>query len=94
LSSSALSLISLVHSLTTTTMHPPLDLHLHPKCGEVINALHECHKSTFKRLTGGCNLERRLLDECLGEEVRSLALRVLLVVFRRVEGAELISPVV
>jgi hypothetical protein len=51
------------------TMHPPLAYHLHPKCVDVIKALEECHKSSWARLSGGCNEQRRAVDRCLGEEV-------------------------
>ena len=54
-------------------MHPPLD-RPHPDCQDVIAALKECHESTWKKFTGGCNDIKFALDRCfVKEKERALA---------------------
>ena len=48
-------------------MHPPLD-RSHPDCQDVIVALKECHLSTWKKYTGGCNRIKEALDICFAIE--------------------------
>ncbi|KAL7568991.1 hypothetical protein ACA910_021282 [Epithemia clementina (nom. ined.)] len=48
-------------------MHPPLD-RPHPDCQDVIKALKECHRHTFKKFTGGCNRQKNELDTCFVQE--------------------------
>jgi len=37
-------------------------------CGDLVQALKECHASTFNKLTGACNKVERELGVCLGQE--------------------------
>lgn len=51
-------------------MHPPLDLHLHPMCKEVITKFQACHNDhPWAKFLGKCNDMKRELDKCLYEEV-------------------------
>ena len=51
-------------------MHPPLSLHLHPRCKDVILALHKCHTNhKIGKFFGKCNDHKRALDDCLTMEV-------------------------
>jgi len=50
-------------------MHPPLALHLHPLCKEVIIEFENCHKEhPYKKFIGACNDLKTKLDKCLTEE--------------------------
>eukprot|EP00051_Salpingoeca_urceolata_P010664 m.130835 g.130835 ORF g.130835 m.130835 type:complete len:74 (-) comp16802_c0_seq5:262-483(-) len=50
-------------------MHPQLDLHLHPKCRDIISQLRECHaKSAVGKLMGNCNDIKVKMDDCLYQE--------------------------
>lgn len=72
----SLSRILVVHeaahtALFSPTMHPPLD-RPHPECGEVIEALKQCHLSNWKMYTGGCNKIKFELDQCFKAEKKHL----------------------
>ncbi|GAA98925.1 uncharacterized protein L969DRAFT_95601 [Mixia osmundae IAM 14324] len=50
-------------------MHPPLALHQHQDCAQVIQALHACHQSSlWAKYTGGCNSLKEELTQCLRAE--------------------------
>uniref|UniRef100_A0A6B2LX71 COX assembly mitochondrial protein n=1 Tax=Arcella intermedia TaxID=1963864 RepID=A0A6B2LX71_9EUKA len=52
-------------------MHPPLALHKHPHCVEVINQFHKCHQDhPYGKFFGYCNQAKRDLDACLHEEYK------------------------
>jgi hypothetical protein len=41
-------------------------------CGDLVQALKECHESMFNKLTGRCNQAERELGLCLGREVHTI----------------------
>jgi len=50
-------------------MHPQLDLHKHPHCGQVITDFRACHLDhPYGKFFGYCNEARRRLNDCLQEE--------------------------
>jgi hypothetical protein len=54
----------------TFLVHPPLALHLHPLCKDVIERFQQCHQQNLVgKFFGACNDLRTELDNCLYEEV-------------------------
>lgn len=55
-------------------MHPRLSLENTPACVEQIKALEKCHadKNYWIKLLGGCNEEKRLLDQCFRAQKKVL----------------------
>ena len=52
-------------------MHPPLALHLHVDCTELIEKLNACHRErSIAKFFGACNAAKLALDKCFDEEVR------------------------
>ncbi|ODQ53092.1 UPF0287-domain-containing protein [Saitoella complicata NRRL Y-17804] len=49
-------------------MHPPLTIHRHPGCEEIIHKLEACHKDWVKKFSGGCNDYKQELTLCLRAE--------------------------
>eukprot|EP01115_Flamella_aegyptia_P006192 TRINITY_DN260_c0_g1_i1.p1 TRINITY_DN260_c0_g1~~TRINITY_DN260_c0_g1_i1.p1 ORF type:complete len:97 (+),score=15.33 TRINITY_DN260_c0_g1_i1:20-310(+) len=50
-------------------MHPPLHLHLHPKCKDIIIDFENCHKDNpWMKFFGVCNQKKRNLNKCLDQE--------------------------
>eukprot|EP00029_Vermamoeba_vermiformis_P004601 TRINITY_DN15154_c0_g1_i1.p1 TRINITY_DN15154_c0_g1~~TRINITY_DN15154_c0_g1_i1.p1 ORF type:complete len:111 (+),score=24.11 TRINITY_DN15154_c0_g1_i1:25-333(+) len=53
----------------TFLVHPPLALHLHPLCKDVIERFQQCHQENqVGKFFGACNDLRTELDKCLYEE--------------------------
>ncbi|XP_062224779.1 uncharacterized protein LOC133923512 isoform X1 [Phragmites australis] len=54
-------------------MHPPLTLHRHPMCAEIIEAFQKCHVDhPVKKLFGECTDLKIKLDQCFRQECYSL----------------------
>ncbi|KAK9805539.1 hypothetical protein WJX72_003945 [[Myrmecia] bisecta] len=50
-------------------MHPPLHVHKHPHCKELILALQKCHEDhPYAKFWGKCNQQKWDLDRCFREE--------------------------
>lgn len=50
-------------------MHPPLTLHKHPACAEVIVNFKKCHEDhPLQKFFGACNDLKIQLDKCFREE--------------------------
>ncbi|KAG2572349.1 hypothetical protein PVAP13_7KG171500 [Panicum virgatum] len=48
-------------------MHPPLTLHRHPMCAEIIEAFQKCHVDhPVKKFFGECTDLKIKLDRCFG----------------------------
>jgi len=59
-------------------MHPPLAVHRHRQCEEIIEQLNACHRErTVAKFFGGCNDLKEALDKCFHEEVRRRVCSVL-----------------
>ncbi|KAG4300884.1 hypothetical protein PCANB_002922 [Pneumocystis canis] len=50
-------------------MHPPISVHKHPDCYEIMKQLETCHKSGFSGyFLGKCNVLKKKVTQCLDEE--------------------------
>ncbi|CAL5016790.1 unnamed protein product [Urochloa decumbens] len=50
-------------------MHPPLTLHRHPMCAEIIEAFQKCHVDhPVKKFFGECTDLKIKLDRCFRQE--------------------------
>ncbi|KAG2566450.1 COX assembly mitochondrial protein 2 homolog [Panicum virgatum] len=50
-------------------MHPPLTLHRHPMCAEIIEAFQKCHVDhPVKKFFGECTDLKIKLDQCFRQE--------------------------
>ncbi|XP_078172659.1 cytochrome c oxidase biogenesis protein Cmc1-like protein [Carex rostrata] len=50
-------------------MHPPLTIHRHPMCAEIIEAFQKCHTDhPIKKFFGECTDLKIKLDRCFREE--------------------------
>ncbi|WMV12334.1 hypothetical protein MTR67_005719 [Solanum verrucosum] len=70
-------------------MHPPLTLHRHPLCADIIEEFQKCHTDhPLGKFLGQCTELKVKLDRCFRQEVRFLALPI-----RKLYGFENISSV-
>ncbi|ESW18959.1 hypothetical protein PHAVU_006G085400 [Phaseolus vulgaris] len=54
-------------------MHPPLTLHKHPMCTEIIEQFQKCHvEHPIGKFFGECTDLKIKLDRCFREEVKTL----------------------
>uniref|UniRef100_A0A0D9W5F9 NAC domain-containing protein n=1 Tax=Leersia perrieri TaxID=77586 RepID=A0A0D9W5F9_9ORYZ len=66
---SAASSTGVVHINISSEMHPPLTLHRHPMCAEIIEAFQKCHVDhPVKKFFGECTDLKIKLDKCFRQE--------------------------
>ncbi|KAJ0800732.1 putative cytochrome c oxidase biogenesis protein Cmc1 [Helianthus annuus] len=55
-------------------MHPPLTLHRHPMCAEIIELFQKCHNEhPYGKFFGECTDLKIKLDKCFRQEVSLLS---------------------
>uniref|UniRef100_J3LY80 NAC domain-containing protein n=1 Tax=Oryza brachyantha TaxID=4533 RepID=J3LY80_ORYBR len=71
-----------VYVHTYLEMHPPLTLHRHPMCAEIIEAFQKCHVDhPVKKFFGECTDLKIKLDQCFRQEFTSYSLMWLSLMF-------------